>query len=137
MKTRKFTKIMFVLFVIGIIATSLCTVFAGVEVSVPTSGAVTGGAKESAEKIVGALITIIQVVAFGAAVIMLMFLGIKYITASPDGKAEIKKSATQYIVGAVILFAATGILQIVKSFAIGNIKPEAETTETLRLLLMK
>ena len=56
---------------------------------------------------------------------MLMFLGIKYITASPDGKAEIKKSATQYVVGAVILFAASGILQIVKNFAVSNVTDKA------------
>ena len=48
---------------------------------------------------------------------MLIFVGIKFLTASPEGKAEIKKTAVIYIVGAVLLFAATGILQIVKNLA--------------------
>ena len=118
MKLRKYTKIALVLFLIGIIATSLSVVFGA---SIPSAGTDSSGAKEVVERIVGALILIIQIVAFAAAVIMLMFLGIKYITASPDGKAEIKKSSVQYVVGAIILFAATGILQIVRKFATGNI----------------
>ena len=119
MKLRKYLKIIIALLLIATICTSLSMVYA--EVAVPTAGTVKGGADKAASNIVGAVITMVQIVAFAAAVIMLMFLGIKYITASPDGKAEIKKSATQYVVGAVILFAATGILQIVKSFAVQNV----------------
>ena len=48
---------------------------------------------------------------------MLIVLAIKYISAAPGDKAEIKKHAVVYVVGAVILFAATGILGIVKNFA--------------------
>ena len=118
MKLRKYAKITLVLFLIGILATALSVVFGA---SIPSAGTDGSGASTAVEKIVGALILIIQIVAFAAAVIMLMFLGIKYITASPDGKAEIKKSSVQYVVGAIILFAATGILQIVRKFATGNI----------------
>ena len=39
---------------------------------------------------VGASITIAQIVCYGAAVIILILLGIKFITAAPDGKAQIK-----------------------------------------------
>lgn len=119
MKLRKYGKIVLVLFLIGIIATSLSVVFGS---EIPTAGSDQSGAASSVQSIVGALIFIIQIIAFAAAVIMLMFLGIKYITASPDGKAEIKKSSVQYVVGAIILFAATGILQIVRNFALSNIK---------------
>ena len=119
MKLRKYGKIVLVLFLIGIIATSLSVVFGA---DIPTAGSDKSGAASSVQSIVGALIFIIQIIAFAAAVIMLMFLGIKYITASPDGKAEIKKSSVQYVVGAIILFAATGILQIVRNFALSNIK---------------
>lgn len=118
MKLRKYGKIVLVLFLIGIIATSLSVVFGA---DIPTAGTDKSGASSSVQNIVGALIFIIQIIAFAAAVIMLMFLGIKYITASPDGKAEIKKSSVQYVVGAIILFAATGILQIVRNFALSNI----------------
>ena len=51
------------------------------------------------------------------AVIMLIVLAIKYISAAPSEKADIKKSATIYIVGAVLLFAASGVLAIIQGFA--------------------
>ncbi len=114
MKLRKYIKIVLVLFLIGILATSFSVVLG---VSVPSGGNLDVKTSTAVNNVVTALITVIQIIAFGAAVIMLMFLGIKYITASPDGKAEIKKSSVQYVVGAIILFAATAVLQIVKGFA--------------------
>ena len=63
------------------------------------------------------ILGIVQVVAVAVAVIMLIVLAVKYISASPEGKADIKKSATMYIVGAILLFASTGILEILKQFA--------------------
>ena len=79
------------------------------------------GASNATRNIIGALISVIQIVGTGVAIIMLVVLAIKYISAAPGDKAEIKKHAVVYVVGAVVLFAATGILQIVKSFAEGNI----------------
>lgn len=81
----------------------------------------TSGAASSINRIVGSILTIVQVVGCGVAVIMLIVLAIKYISAAPGDKADIKKHAVVYVVGAVVLFAASGILQIVKNFA-GNVK---------------
>lgn len=81
----------------------------------------TSGAADSINRIIGSVLTIVQVVGCGVAVIMLIVLAIKYISAAPGDKADIKKHAVVYVVGAVVLFAASGILQIVKNFA-GNIK---------------
>ena len=77
----------------------------------------TSGAAASVNRIIGAALTVVQVVGVGVAVIMLIVLAIKYISAAPGDKAEIKKHAVVYVVGAVVLFAASGILQIVKNFA--------------------
>ena len=77
----------------------------------------TSGAASTINRIVGSILTIVQVVGCGVAVIMLIVLAIKYISAAPGDKADIKKHAVVYVVGAVVLFAATGILQIVKQFA--------------------
>ena len=77
----------------------------------------TSGAADSINRIVGSVLTIVQVVGCGVAVIMLIVLAIKYISAAPGDKADIKKHAVVYVVGAVVLFAASGILQIVKNFA--------------------
>ena len=75
------------------------------------------GASTSLQKLIGSAITIVQVVGSGVAIIMLIVLAIKYISAAPGDKAEIKKHAVVYVVGAIVLFAASGILGIVKSFA--------------------
>ena len=75
------------------------------------------GAATSVAKMTNSIMGIVQVVGMGVAVIMLIVLAIKYISAAPSDKAEIKKHAVVYIVGAVVLFAATGILEIVKNFS--------------------
>ena len=77
----------------------------------------TTGTAYAAQKIVQSILTTVQVVGMGVAVIMLIVLAIKYISAAPGDKADIKKHAVVYVVGAVVLFAAAGILQIVKNFA--------------------
>ncbi|HIT70717.1 MAG TPA: hypothetical protein IAD08_02230 [Candidatus Scatovivens faecipullorum] len=77
----------------------------------------TSGAAKSLNNIIGAAITVVQVVGVGVAIIMLIVLAIKYISAAPGDKADIKKHAVVYVVGAVVLFAASGILGIVKNFA--------------------
>ena len=83
------------------------------------------GASTSLQKIIGAAITIVQVVGSGVAIIMLVVLAIKYISAAPGDKAEIKKHAVVYVIGAIVLFAASGILGIVKNFA-QNVNAEGE-----------
>lgn len=77
----------------------------------------TTGASGTATKIIGSLITIVQIIGVGVAIIMLVVLAIKYISAAPGDKAEIKKHAVVYVVGAIVLFAASGILGIIKQFA--------------------
>lgn len=62
------------------------------------------------------ILGVVQIVAIGVAVIMLIILAIKYISAAPGEKADIKKGAMIYVVGAVLLFGATGILEIIKQF---------------------
>ncbi|MCR5185690.1 MAG: pilin [Clostridia bacterium] len=63
------------------------------------------------------VITIAQVIGVGIAVIMLVVLAMKYMISAPNERAEIKKHAVIYIIGAVVLFASVGILEIIKNFA--------------------
>ena len=51
------------------------------------------GAASSVNNMIGAALTVVQVVGSGVAVIMLIVLAIKYISAAPSDKAEIKKHA--------------------------------------------
>ncbi len=75
------------------------------------------GTSGTANKIIGTIITVVQIIGVGVAIIMLIVLAIKYISAAPGDKAEIKKHAVVYVVGAIVLFAASGILGIIKNLA--------------------
>lgn len=71
----------------------------------------------SVKDIAGSVITIAKVVCAGVAIIMITVIAMKYMLAAPSEKADIKKHAVVYVVGAVIMFAATAILQIIQNFA--------------------
>lgn len=72
------------------------------------------------KNISGSVITIARIVCAGVAIIMLTVLAMKYMLSAPGDRATIKKHAVVYVVGAVIMFACTGILGIIQNFA-GNI----------------
>lgn len=76
-------------------------------------------ANEATTNIIGAIAVVTRLVGVGVAVIMLIVLAMKYMVAAPGDKADIKKHAIVYVVGAVVLFAATSILEIIAKFA-GN-----------------
>ena len=71
--------------------------------------------------VVGAIVNIVSIVSAGIAIIMLVVIGVKYVNAAPGGKAEVKKDLTGYIIGAVILFATTGILKLLQMFINANV----------------
>jgi len=71
--------------------------------------------------ILGAVINITRIICTGVAIIILIVIGIQFTSAAPEGKAEIKKTSTNYIIGAVILFSAVGLLSIAKKFIDKNI----------------
>ena len=75
------------------------------------------GAAESMNNIVGAILTVVQVIGMGISVIMLIVLAIKYMVSSPSDRADVKKSALIYVVGAVILFSISAILGIIRKFS--------------------
>jgi len=80
-------------------------------IKIPSIKQVQGG---KAESLVGQILGILQFVAVAIALAMLLVIGIKYITASPEGKADIKGTAIAYLIGAVCIFAAVGILNGIK-----------------------
>jgi type IV secretory pathway VirB2 component (pilin) len=53
--------------------------------------------------------------AFGAivAVVVLIIIGILYITAAPEGKMQLKGKLLPYMIGAVLLFATTTVVTII------------------------
>lgn len=114
MKISKITKIITALVLIATVALALNMVFA-TEVVIPSSNKMPSveGLQSSVTNILG----IISFICYAAAVVMLLVLGVKYLTASPEGKAEIKKTAVQYVIGAVLVFAAGAVLQVIKNLA--------------------
>lgn len=80
-----------------------------------------GNATNSIATLLGKTINVIQVIGTGVAIIMLIVIGIRWIGSSPSGKAQMGKTIRYYIAGAIFIFAAVAILQIVKNFANGSI----------------
>lgn len=75
----------------------------------------TGGSLvDKTQSMAGIILGVIQAVGMSIAVIILVWLGIKYIMASPDGKAEIKKQAFGYILGSILLFGASWLVPLLK-----------------------
>lgn len=63
------------------------------------------------------IIGIIQVVGSVVAVGVLVVLGIKYMMGSTEEKAEYKKTLVPYIIGAVLIFAASNLAGMVYTWA--------------------
>ena len=75
-----------------------------------------GGGDVEVKKIINRFIGAAQIIGVFVAVAMLIILGMKFMIASAEEKAEIKKHLTVYVIGAVSMFGAAGILEIVQKF---------------------
>ena len=72
---------------------------------------------ENIEGLGGRIVGIIRVVGTIAAVAMLIVLGIKYMMGSAEERAEYKKTLFPYFIGAILIFAATNLADIIYSWA--------------------
>ena len=68
------------------------------------------------------IIQILSTVASIISVLVLILLGVKYMFGSVEEKAEYKKTLMPYIIGATLVFAASGIAGIIYSIAINVFK---------------
>ena len=76
------------------------------------------GASNTAESVIGTIISAARIIGICFAVVMLLTIAMKYMTAAAGDNAYIKKSAVAYVVGAIVLFAVTGILGVIQQFAV-------------------
>lgn len=60
----------------------------------------------------GAVLNVIRIVGTGIAIIILAVIAMKYMMAAPSDRADFKKGAMQYVVGAVVLFGAVNLMNI-------------------------
>ena len=63
------------------------------------------------------IVSIMQTVGIVVAVVVLLVLGIKYMMGSAEEKAEYKKTMIPYLVGAILIFASTTIVNVVYNTA--------------------
>ena len=106
---KNIIKMTIALFFVLLVVANFALASSGIKV--PTIKQVQGG---KAESLVGQILGILQFTAVAIALGMLLVIGIKYITASPEGKADIKGTAIAYLIGAVCIFSAVGILNGIK-----------------------
>ena len=71
----------------------------------PTGQGDLGGMENTAMKVMGT----VQTIGFIVAVIMVMWVGIKYLTAGAGEKAKVKDTMVPILVGAIMIVAATNI----------------------------
>ena len=64
-------------------------------------------------------VSVLRIAGVTIAVVMLLAVAMKYMMSSAGDRADIKKHAVIYVVGAVVMFASTGILGIIQKFATG------------------
>ena len=71
----------------------------------------------AARQIVGAALNVIRIAGTGISIIMITVIGVKYMMAAPSERADIKKSAIPFVIGAIVLFAGSQIVGIIKDFS--------------------
>ena len=71
--------------------------------------------KAEIQGLAGNVISILTTVGIAVAIIILLILGIKYMMGSASEKAEYKKTMIPYLVGAILIFGASGIAKLVIS----------------------
>ena len=121
MKKKVIVRILCIAIAVFMISTAFSNVFAKATVDIPIDSMVGSDStgRTEVKSLGNTILGIVQVVAAAVAVIMLIVLAIKYISASPNDKASIKQSAIVYIVGAICLFGASGLLSIIQSVGEG------------------
>ena len=80
---------------------------------------------EGIKAVGGKILAIVQTAAIGIAVIILTSMGVQYIVASVDEKAQIKEKIIHFAVGAIFLFGGVNIIYFASKFiikALGNLQ---------------
>lgn len=86
-----------------------------IDMTANSSATGTTEVKDFGQNIMG----VVQVAGVVIAVVVVMILGIKYMMGSAEEKAEYKKTMIPYLVGAILVFAASTIANVVYQFATG------------------
>lgn len=83
----------------------------------PTNVAIDTSNTEAVQGVGSSILGIVRVVGTIVAVGMLIVLGIKYMMGSAEERAEYKKTLFPYLIGAVLIFAASNLADMVYTWA--------------------
>ena len=117
---KKQVKIISIKLVVLMVLTSISSVVCAADVESQIKKISQGNKSANADKVteLGAtIVTIMQTVGIVVAVVILLVIGIKYMIGSAEEKAEYKKTMIPYIVGAILIFASTTIVNVVYNIA--------------------
>lgn len=117
---KKQVKIISIILVVLMALTAVSSVVLATDMSATIDKIGQGNANANAEEVVNlgaTIVTIMQTVGIVVAVVILLVLGIKYMIGSAEEKAEYKKTMIPYLVGAILIFAATTIVNVVYNMA--------------------
>ena len=110
---KKLVKIIPMIILLIVLVSSFVPVFAA-----PTDPSVLQGQKTTSFDTIGTkIIGMVQAIGSIASVLVLVILGIKYMMGSAEEKAEYKKTFIPYLIGAILVFAASNLASMIFNFA--------------------
>ena len=112
-KSIKIVSVVLMILAMVLVSTSVFATeeFRPTDVSVDTSNT------DKVQDIGASILGIIRVVGTIVAVGMLIVLGIKYMMGSAEERAEYKKTLFPYFIGAILIFAATNLADMIYGWA--------------------
>ena len=115
---KKSIKIIATLLLAVMIISMFSTVFAAdPKAGVTDPGSLSGTGTDKFDSIGKRIIGMVQAIGSIVSVLILVVLGIKYMMGSAEEKAEYKKTMIPYLIGAILIFAASNIASMIYSFA--------------------
>ena len=110
---KKYTKIVSILLIALLLVSIATSVFAVNPSNIKGDVNNTTSITNIGQRVLG----IVQVVGSIVAVVILVVLGIKYMMGSAEEKAEYKKTMIPYLIGAVLIFAASNLAAMIYNWA--------------------
>ena len=109
-KTKMTLKVAFA--IIAIVLVVATPVFA-INVNFPAGNGSVNKIDTSVKRVWGTVTTVVQILAFAA----IVFAGVRYMFASADQKADIKKGLGMLTIGAILVFAASTVVKFITTAA--------------------
>lgn len=101
-------KLMKIIPVVMVMCLVLVNVYADVPTAFPSGSGSLTTVDNAAGKIWGTVLNVVQILAFAA----IVFAGVRYMFASADQKADIKKGMGYLAIGGILVFAASTVVSL-------------------------